>query len=222
MSQVLDFILEYSVWIIGSGILVILAVIGYYADKTNFGQGKNSEIETQKNLDEVRLMDVVQEKTTKNDDKTQKIIEKNNINDILSDKQKLNVSQETIKVEHIDNSLTDKIDLNSSMTDIYKNNAVEALAKDKSLETVEEKMVINKTSKPKLTDEEVAFNKFEKEFETLLPRKEVIKDDLLSDIDELELGKTQKIKLNEVPDLDDIDLPKIKKFASSEQDIWKF
>jgi len=71
-----------------------------------------------------------------------------------------------------------------------------------------------------LTEEEV--NKFNDEFESLVPKKELINTDLLSDIDILELDKTQKFDLSAMPDLDDIELPKIKNIVEEEQDIWKF
>ena len=64
-------------------------------------------------------------------------------------------------------------------------------------------------------------NKFNEEFESILPKKEIIDSDLLNDIDDLELGKTQKIDLSVVPDLDNIELPKIKQM-DKEEDIWKF
>ena len=44
----------------------------------------------------------------------------------------------------------------------------------------------------------------------ILPKKELITSDLLNDIDDLELDKTQKLNLNDIPNLDDIELPKIK------------
>ena len=43
-----------------------------------------------------------------------------------------------------------------------------------------------------LAKNEEAFSKFSDEFNSLLPKKELINMDLLSDIDDLELGKTQK------------------------------
>jgi predicted negative regulator of RcsB-dependent stress response len=51
MNQILDYIVQNSAWFIGGVILIVLAVIGYYADKTNFGQGKNASPEKQKTLD---------------------------------------------------------------------------------------------------------------------------------------------------------------------------
>ena len=56
----------------------------------------------------------------------------------------------------------------------------------------------------------------------ILPKKEIINDDLLEEIDSLSLDKTQKLDLYDIPDLDDVDLPKIKTFEPEEKDIWKF
>ena len=65
------------------------------------------------------------------------------------------------------------------------------------------------------------YDKLNKEVKDLLPKKEVIDDDMLSDINNLSLDKTQKYNFGDIPDLDDVDLPKIKK-TDDEEDIWKF
>lgn len=205
MNQIVNFVMQNSAWFIGGLILIILAVIGYYADKTNFGQGKTTESE-------------------KNNNNNNKIIDENNfleeVDSNLTNDEKTIAPQENIleekSTQQLDflNKVEDKLSKDESKTNDIKEN----LPKKQEVNTA--KTV--KPKKSKLTAEEAAFDKFEKEFESLLPKKELINADLLSDIDELELGKTQKIKLNEVPDLDDIDLPKIKKLVNDEEDIWKF
>jgi len=65
------------------------------------------------------------------------------------------------------------------------------------------------------------YDKLNKEVKELLPKKEVIDDDMLSDINNLSLDKTQKYNFGDIPDLDDVDLPKIKK-PDEDEDIWKF
>ncbi len=65
------------------------------------------------------------------------------------------------------------------------------------------------------------YDALNKEVKDLLPKKEVIDDDMLSDINNLSLDKTQKYNFGDIPDLDDVDLPKIKK-ADDDEDIWKF
>ena len=65
------------------------------------------------------------------------------------------------------------------------------------------------------------YDELNKEVKSLLSKREVIDDDLLSDIDNLSLDKTQKYNFGDIPDLDDVDLPEIKK-ADDEEDIWKF
>ena len=63
--------------------------------------------------------------------------------------------------------------------------------------------------------------KFNRELNTLLSKKDIIDDDLLSDIEHLSLDKTQKYNFKDIPDLDDVDLPEIKK-SDEPEDIWKF
>ena len=70
-------------------------------------------------------------------------------------------------------------------------------------------------------DEDKEYDELNNEVKGLLSKKEVIDDDLLSDINNLSLDKTQKYNFGDIPDLDDVDLPKIKK-ADSDEDVWKF
>ena len=65
------------------------------------------------------------------------------------------------------------------------------------------------------------YDALNKEVKELLPKKDIIGDDLLSDIDNLSLDKTQKYNFGDIPDLDDVDLPDIKK-SDEDEDIWKF
>ena len=61
---------------------------------------------------------------------------------------------------------------------------------------------------------------FEKEFNSVLPKKELITSDLLEDIDELKLDRTQKINLGDIKNFKDIELPEIN--GVGEEEIWKF
>ena len=47
MIQMLEYITQNYTFLLGVLVLILLAIIGYYADKTNFGQGKNKESEVE-------------------------------------------------------------------------------------------------------------------------------------------------------------------------------
>lgn len=165
--NLVDFIMTYYPWIIIISIIILLAVIGYYADKTNFGQ-QISDDEEKENLDEEILKD-----------------------DIL-----VNQEVNTVKKE----------------TKINK--------KEKSIKKMDIKHEQN--SKKNLDKKDLdQYDKFDKEFDEVLPEKEIIDDDLLNDIDSLSLDKTQKISVQDIPDLDNIELPEIKLQGSSKKkDLW--
>lgn len=65
------------------------------------------------------------------------------------------------------------------------------------------------------------YNSLNKELSSVLSKKDLIDDDLLSDIEHLSLDKTQRYNFGDIPDLDDVELPKIKK-EEEPKDIWKF
>lgn len=68
MSIIVEYIMNNYIWILSIIIVILLAVIGYFADKTNFGQGKQlfdfeeePKEETQKiELENLKLNDLLE------------------------------------------------------------------------------------------------------------------------------------------------------------------
>ena len=59
MIQILEYIAQNYTLFLSVLVLILLAIIGYYADKTNFGQGKNQEKEpkeTKENIEEQKTL----------------------------------------------------------------------------------------------------------------------------------------------------------------------
>ena len=54
MKTFLEYIMLNYTWFLGGAIIILLAIIGSYADKTNFGQGKTKEDDSEK-LSELEL-----------------------------------------------------------------------------------------------------------------------------------------------------------------------
>ena len=88
MIQILEYIAQNYTLFLSVLVLILLAIIGYYADKTNFGQGKNQEKEpkeTKENIEEQKtLNDAIksndslnEEKVTENVDQIEVTEEKN-------------------------------------------------------------------------------------------------------------------------------------------------
>lgn len=180
MNSVLEFItINYS-WFLFASIVILLAIIGYYADKTNFGQGESKDDSTIKNKEINDLnKDMVKKESVIPKDEN-KINNKNQVQEKIS-------SQPTAK----------------KMPPLEKKES----KSEKSFEKFDDK-----------------FEKLDKELENLLPQKDIISGkagDLMDDIDNLTLDKTQKLKLSEIPDLDDVDLPNIKKLSKIDEDVWK-
>ena len=48
MKTFLEYIMLNYTWFLGGAIIILLSIIGSYADKTNFGQGKTNEDESEK------------------------------------------------------------------------------------------------------------------------------------------------------------------------------
>lgn len=231
MTQVLEYITQnYTLFLFGA-IIILLAVIGYYAEKSNFGQGKADRTKDEKNtkneieLKNTDLMDVINndvETNTKNSvqDNTESNIEntiqvESNItstpdsNQNLLDDKEIGVEKNSLQHSENEEMVNPIIDAIHKELNLVSNNTIFNAEEIKKKETKNQKR-------------EEAFNKFSDEFDALLPKKEIIDDDLLSEIDDLELGKTQKFNLKDFKGFDNINLPRISDTVTEEQDIWKF
>ncbi len=210
MIQILEYIVSHYAWFLGGAILVLLAIVGYYADKTNFGQGKNIELEKDKSKDitNMRLSETIGEAQKENDVIKKDESMQNNILDSkkTEDNSLLDITQPQ-KVENASNSDA-SVKENFEKREVAANQVIN--------------VAVTEQKNNEKTAEEVALENFNKEFDSLLPKKELIATDLLNDIDELSFERTQKINLAELPDLDDIELPEIKNLVNEEQDVWKF
>lgn len=238
MTQVLEYIMQNYTLFLFVAILILLAVIGYYAEKTNFGQGKVDKIKEQKNPDSekdlknTRLMNVVNssEINSQNNivsdvrNNTENLVEEQN-NTISNVNYNENlINDKTINVQT--NSMGNTQNVNESIEGKKEteNPIIDAIHKELNL--VSNDVIFNeeeiKKKEIKNKKREEAFNKFSDEFDALLPKREIISDDLLSEIEDLELGKTQKFNLKDLKRFDNIKLPRISDTVTEDQDIWKF
>ena len=191
MQTILEYIMLNYIWIIVGSITILLAIIGYYADKTNFGQGKNIEKEDKDTMDITalqgkRMEDLFGHNETVSN-KLSAIPENNG---------------ESTNTNPSNNNLGNDIDI---LEDIEYMNSENVESQIDSLSKSEEK-----------------FEKFDEEFNELLPEKEIIEGDLLDEINNLSLDKTQKIQISDIHNIDDVELPEIKTMPIEEEDIWKF
>lgn len=227
MLDLFKYILANYTWLLIATILTLLAIIGYFAEKTNFGQGKQDNNLDEENKEDKAITQKIEDEENKqmlsSDMQQPNNLENNSViddrgaitpnpieNPDLSTDQNVEVKQNVENTDKINsdndsNAVVSSINnLDSNINEEVNNSTITVPENDSSI----------------LDDKQ--FDKFEKEFDSVLPKKKVIDSDLLEDIDELSLDKTQKFKLTEIPDLDDVDLPKIKDLKNTDIDIWKF
>lgn len=192
MIQVLEYISQnYTLFLIVL-VLILLAIIGYYADKTNFGQGKNQEKESKEVNDNKEEQKTLNEAIKTNDS---------------SNEEKLVENVDKIEIAEEKNENAEEKNENAE-----EKNLKEDLVENTINEINIEEPIIKKEEQIKEFDE----------IESLLPKKELINSDLLNEIEGMEFNSIKEKTSFDVPDLDDISLPKIKNLVEKEQDIWKF
>lgn len=277
MAKILEYISLNYTWFLVTAIVIVLAIIGRYAEKSNFGQDKTKNStstedgEKKLELEKVTLSDLInkKEKNTSEleDINAQEIFNENSLEDIPDN---INEVQETstdslMQQQNVNQSQTTAIDQTNSINsfdfdnqisnnDSVTSDNVEEIAEDlfnpiepvqtNTIENVPivdnnsniEKSDISTTEEP-ITFENINENQidtdltetkedtiedFDKVFDTVVPKKDIINDDILEDIEDLSLEKTQVFNTEDIPDLDDVDLPEIRDTNLSENDIWKF
>lgn len=207
MISILEYIMSHYTLFLGGAIIILLAIIGRYADKTNFGQGKTKESnqEKTKEVEESNKFDTLQAAVENMQDKEIQ----------LSNTKEVNVTEQPVEKEL---QLPEAKELN-----IIEGKEPSVLNKQEI--QVEENIVSTTNSTKEIEKEfnfEEKFDRFDREFNEILPKKETIDDQILDEIENLSLDKTQKIDLTDIPSLDDVELPKIKNIKPEIDDIWKF
>lgn len=194
MSEIIEFLLENYIWILSIIIVILLAIIGYFADKTNFGQkdfklkDDIKEINTQEDL----LNGIDTNKTLK---EAAESLTESNKEEVKEDKHEVEVEKQPVAME----------------------NNPEANFKDEPKSETEEKKLdgILETSE----DENINLDQM---FNEVIPVKSLMDDEILDDIDNMTVEPTS-LETKDIPDLDDIELPKIESLATdTEEDIWRF
>lgn len=196
-------------------IMILLAIIGYFAEKANNKKNETNIKEDKKDLIDLtnkRLSDFQEKKEdsiTKEQEEIkveQNVVDINGVNavNMISN---VPVAQNPINSVPMPNTLTEGNVIEKSAEINVGGNAIVTTA--------------NIVPENSLSNEKLEkIDELDKELDILLPKEKLLNEDLLSDIDFMELDKTQKLDLSGVPDLDNIDLPKIKQFEE-EEDIWK-
>lgn len=205
MANVLEFIVSNYVWIMLVAIIILLAIIGSYADKTNFGQGKNIKNVSEEKFD-IEKSDIKNMRLGTLLEPEHHILEENS-------RSKTKNNSSSVDIQSNQGQTLDATNQDSNLD--HKN-----IETNNTLETQNESFLDSESQTEQSSFEE-NFEKFDKEFDAIIPKKNLIDDELLEDIDSLSLGKTQDLNIDNIPDLDDLELPKIKKIES-EEDIWKF
>lgn len=195
MENIISFFTQNYIWFIVIIAIILLAIIGYYADKTNFGQGYNSDKSEEEDQELLDLTNVKLSTLLGNDP--------NLSNDVLENKISDNEQSEQNNINNVETK-----DINSNQ----------------SIIKLDSKIFENENNniEPQSKQMELEFEIFDKQFDEIIPKKTIVDEFLLEDIESLSLDKTQKIDLSDIPDVDDIDLPKIKSMEKIDEDIWKF
>jgi len=195
-------------------IMILLAIIGYFAERAN-----NKKNETNIKEDKKDLIDLTNKRLSDFQEKKE--------DSITKEQEEIKVEQNVVDINGVNavNMISNVPVAQNPINSVpMPNTLIEGNVIEKSAEiNVGENAITTTNIVPEnsLSNEKLEkIDELDKELDILLPKEKLLNEDLLSDIDFMELDKTQKLDLSGVPDLDNIDLPKIKQIEK-EEDIWK-
>ena len=197
MTDVVSIITDNLVWILVGIVVILLAIIGRYADSTNFGEGtKIIKVKKKKGKrDIIEQLAVEPKEEPVKEEKKEETTEKKPEVDIIAEMQ--NNTRDNFNPDADESSKDD--------------NLVEQIFTP----TEEQKEEKKKESEEMSSDEFMKSN----DLDILLPKKDVVTGDFLQEVEEINLDFKKKDLFSSIPDLDDIDLPSIKK-KKGKTDIW--
>lgn len=224
MTKIVEYIMLNYTWFLIGAIIILLAIIGSYADKTNFGQGKNKpeDDEDKKNSLEFDEINIGYNSDNVNQENEVNTIEEKENNEIVSNDNNIQSDYNNNSMKVIERDTKSQSDEHYVDENNRQKNNTNIFSYENPINSEISTLEKGEDVKDKKNNFEENFNKFDEEFNTLLPKKDIIDNDILEDIDNLSLEKTQKISLDEIPDLDDVELPKIKNLKTEDDNIWKF
>lgn len=195
MTDIVSIITDNLVWILVGIVVILLAIIGRYADQTNFGEGKKI-IKVKKKSPKRDIIDklaIEQEEPEKDSTK------------------EMNTDNSSEKKEEVD--IIEEMKKNTR--DNFNPDADTTSVLDQNIQTEEIKEQKKKESEEMSSDE---FLKTD-DLDILLPKKNVVTGDFLQEVEDINLDFKKKDLLSDIPDLDDVDLPSIRK-KKGKTDIW--
>ena len=210
---VVNFVMSYYAWFLAGTIIVLLAIIGAYADKTNFGQGKKVEKKSSKeevDLTNVKLSDAVGSVNKENNADQTNAANKKVVKDIAVSNKVENIDDNTNNVANGTSNVGTEENVNNNIAPSVVNAEKSNLPKTEEI-----------TSKSLNLDEKLS--KLNNAINDILPEKELIDTSLLDDVSDMDVGLNDKKLFNDKDEfnLDDLKLPKIKKPKKQPKDVWK-
>ena len=236
MTEIVNYITSNYVWFLGGIIVILLAIIGNYADKTNFGQTKIKKEEKNKkeeNLDSEENpieeevpsenIDVPTPETLEEiqNELSETSNEEGNLDiDNASDDELILDKSSELEENTLEDTANEEQNLEDSQIDWYDMGS-ETLqeTQNEEEENLQSEIEIEENERPNIDEE---FDKLDEFFSSVVPEEEVIDNRLLDDIEDLSVEDNSEEKITDIPDLDDVELPRIGDMSTKDKNVWKF
>jgi hypothetical protein len=186
----MEFLMDNIMWFIGGALVVVLAIIGFYAEKKNFGKLKNSNEKKEPINNEIKK-EIVQSNTETKEEVAQ--------------------SNDEVKEEVVENAplkTDDVIEENNINKDINDNQEVvseekEVIDNDIKIEEPSETEILSKVAKEEIISEE-AIEEENKEEETKEIKEEVVENQITDSVDEIGIKEEEELPVTIEETIDDV------------------
>lgn len=190
----MEFLMDNIMWFIGGALVVVLAIIGFYAEKKNFGKLKNSN----------------EKKEPINNDIKEEIVQSN-----TETKEEVTQSNVEVKEEVVENTpikIDDVIEENNINKDIKDNQEVvseerEVIDNDIKIEEPSETEILSKVAKEEIISEEAIEEEQKeenKEEEIKEIKEEIVENQITDSVDEIGIKEEEELPVTIEETIDDV------------------
>lgn len=187
----MEFLMDNIMWFIGGALVVVLAIIGFYAEKKNFGKSKNSNEKKEPINNEIKE-EIVQSNTETKEEVVQSNLE---TKDEVVENAPLK-TDDVIKENNINKDINDNQEVVSEEKEVIDN--------DIKIEEPSETEILSKVAKEEIISEEAIEEEQKEENKEEEIKEEVVENQITDSVDEIGIKEEEELPVTIEETIDDV------------------
>ena len=221
MTEMFDFIVTNYAWILVIVLIILLAIIGGFAEKSLFDsnskENKSKEDDKTVDLSNMKMSDFFG--TTDKGNNQINVNNENINNNVLTNTNNMN----SAVIAPVDNGNYNNASvIDNNMSGVVNNNVINNTELTAQVNSANQNAQSNiNTNLQLMTNLESKLSNLDKQINDILPKKDLINNDILDEVNDIDIEPSKIKGTKKDLNLNDIELPSIKSTKSKKKDLWK-